>query len=39
MAGIYVGTDISRPFPGKFSHHIKSRPPKNSEKPGEGQKN
>lgn len=38
MAGIYVGTNISRPIPGQFSHHVESRPPKGSEKPGQSSK-
>lgn len=38
MAGIYAGTDISRPVPGKFPHYFKSRPPEDPEKPGKGAK-
>lgn len=38
LSGIHAGTDISRPVPGEFSHHVESRPPKDSEKPGKGAK-
>ncbi len=38
LPGIYAGADVSRPGPGQFSHHGKSRPPENSEKPGKGAK-
>lgn len=36
--GIHAGTDLSRPFLGEFPHHVKSRPPKISEKPRKGAK-
>lgn len=36
MAGFYAGTDISRLVPGEFSHNVKSRSPKSSEKPRKG---
>lgn len=38
LSGIYAGVNLSRPLPGKFPHYVKSRPPKDSEKPGKGAK-
>lgn len=35
LSGIHAGTDISRLVPWEFPHHVKSSPPKNSEKPGQ----
>lgn len=32
LSGLHAGADISRSIPGKFPHHVKGRPPKDSEK-------